>query len=552
MNILKRTFIFLLCIIITFSFISCSKESKNEINVNDAPASTTYETEPAVESDWLYQGFWLYSIGGGEDTDVFVFQFLDEQTFNFTSYYAVTETEFDSEPVFSKEKYLVSTDKKFGIFVGNDWHFAFDNDKGKLYVRTSESLYDEVLNYDEVTNKTLNDCYNTYNRTDKYINIEIDDSSAEYDLNDIALDYTAGKENINGNPTSNPAESIITYQDSYYYFFDGNNNIRKVKENELENGNYSLALYPEFTMNFSYVYSVSVMKNYIYFSAYGDNGYGLYAMPTTYISEIQPFMVSQIYSSSFFISNGKLYYLNSEQISSSSEKVFLCCRDPDKNSESRICEIGTSKEDVSVYLDYVCDGYAYATVKDPNLSDYGFKYLKIDLLNGNAVEVLPDGYAAHGFPFYNDGKIYYIIWSNTDFLVDADYFVVDFENNKTEHINPGSSLSWSWKLVTIMDDYALMCGSSDPLGTYVVPLDNIKEVADYNSESLNNAILPKSFSGEDIGTKLTDDSIDTNSAYLFGDIIFYVTGSYEHETLNKINIDGSSWGEVADLSSYEN
>lgn len=552
MRCLKKFFILFICVIITFSFISCSKASKNEINVNDAPTeSTTNVTEPAVESDWLYQGYWLYSIGGGEDTDVFVFQFLDNQTFNFTSYYAVTETEFDSEPVFTKEKYLMSTDKNFGIFIGNDWHFAFDNDKGKLYVRTSDNLYDEVLNYDEVTNKTLNDCYDTYNRSDKYINIEIDDSSAEYDLNDIALDYTQGNENINGNPTTNPAESRITYQDGYYYFYDGEYNIRKVKENELENGNYSLALYPEFTADFNSLISISVMKNYIYFTAFGESGYGLYYMPTTYVSEIGPSMISKTTSGSFFISNGKIYYLNSEQISSSSEKVYLCSWDPNTGSENRIRELGTSKEDVTIYLDYVCDGYAYATVNDPNLSDYGFKYLKISLSDGNTNEILPDGYAAHGFPYYSDGKIYYIVWSPADYLVDADYFVVDFENNTTEHVNPGSSLSWSWKLVTIMDDYALICGSYDPLGTYVVPIGNIKEVADYNAQSLNNAILPKSFSGEDIGTKLTDDNINTNGVYLFGDNIFYVTGSYQHETLNKINIDGSSWVEVADLSVSE-
>ena len=547
MSVLKKAVAIFLFVFLALNFISCAKTSeeitKNNLNNIENGVSTT--SEPVVEEDWLYKGYWLYALGGGEDTDIFVFRFLDSQRVDFTCCYSITETQYDTMPDFTEEKYLLSEDNKFGIMIGNDIHFAFDNDKGKLYIR-SDNYYDEILNYKEFTAKTVNDCYKTYNSTEKYINIEIDDSQATYNLNYINLDYSEGKENINGNSSTNPADSVLTYQDGYYYFYNNDGYVTKIKDSDIENANSQPALYPEFTTQFYSLMSVSVMKNYVYFSALSESGYVLCAMPTTYVSEVQPIIIADTYSDEFFISNGKIYYLTSENISSSSEEVSLSSWDPDKSNETKICALGTSKQNASVYLDQVTNGYAYATIEDFDAYENGFKYLRINLSNNKTVQVVPNGYCTHSSPYVYNGELYFV---KNDY---ADYFVVNFDNNTAQHINPGSSLGWSWNLVSIMGDKILVSSKYDAVGTYVIPLKMIKEISDYNRDTLNNGVFPQTFSCEEMGTKLTDDNVRINGAYKYGNTIFYLTGEYGQEKLDKVNIDGSSWAEVADLSSYEN
>lgn len=549
MNNYKKIIICILCIILSCSFISCSQPVQSSVTENNNSAEISArkaKTEAVIDDNWLYQGYWLYSLEGGEDTDIFVFQFLDEQTFNFTSYYSVTETTFDSAPVFTEEKYLLSLDKDFGIFVGNEWHFAFNHDKGKLYVRTSEGLYDEVLNYDEITDKTLNDCYKTYNKSNKYINIEIDDSAASYNIFSIALDYTPGNENFNGNPSVNPANSRITYQDGYYYFFDGDCNIRKLSENELNSGYYPMTLYSEYSENLNTIFSISVSKNFIYYSASSDDGYYIYSMPTSYVSGFYPAAVTQIYDVSFFIFDGKIYFLCGEDISGSSKNVSLGSIDPENdNTQDSICEIGVSKKDVSIMFDGISEGYAYITKCDSSSGNSIYTYLKINLSSGDKSEFTPEGYADHGAARIIDGKLYFILNEY------ADYMIIDFDNRTVTHINPGSSLGWNWKLVTIMDDEAVISGKYDLLGTYKTTLNSIKKIADYNSGSLDNGIFPQTFSGENIGVKLTDDNASVDGMYRFGNTIFYLTGSFNNEKIYKINDDGSEWREIGDLSPTE-
>lgn len=543
----KKTIIVAVLFLFSISFISCSKaeEKTTEIYTNIAQRKVSTTVQPVVEEDWLYEGYWLYAIGGGEDTDIFVFRFLDSQKVNFTCCYGITETKYDTIPDYTEERYLLSENNQFAIMIGNDIHFSFDGNKGKLYIRTDENMYDEVLNYSEVTDKTLKDCYKTYNKSNKYINISIDDSGASYNLNNINLDYVEGKENINGNFSTNPAQSVITYQDGYYYYYDYDCYITKVKESEIESANSLPALYPEFTTRFYSILSISVMKNYVYFSAHSESGYGIYAMPTSYVSEVSPTKIAEAYSYEFFVCNGKIYYLTAKNISSSSEEISLACWDPDKSEEINVCTLGTSKDDVSIYLDQVTDGFAFVTVEDFDSYENGFKYLRINLSNKNTTQVIPDGFSAHAFPFVYNGELYFV---RNEY---ADYLVVNFDKNTAQHINPGSSLGWSWDLVSIMGDDILISKKYDSSGTYIVPLKTIQEICDYNRETLHNGVLPQSFDGEDIGIKLTDDNVSVNGAYKYGNTIFYLTGDYKREKLDKINVDGSSWVEIDDLTPYE-
>lgn len=543
----KKTVAVTVLILLLISFVSCSstEEEATETYTNITQSNIATTAKSVVEEDWLYEGYWLYALGGGEDTDIFVFRFLDSKRVDFTCCYSITETQYDTMPDFTEEKCLLSEDNKFGIMIGNDIHFAFDNDKGKLYIRTDKNMYDELLNYSEVTNKILKDCYKTYNNSNKYINITIDDSSATYNLNNVNLDYAEGKENINGNPSTNPAQSVIAYQDGYYYYYDYDCYITKIKKSEIENASSLPALYPEFTTRFFSILSISVMKNYIYFSAHSEEGYGIYAMPTSYVSEVSPTKIAETYSYEFFICNGKIYYLTSKNISSSSEEISLACWDPDKSEEVNVYTLGTSKDEVSIYLDQVTNGFAYVTVEDLDSYENGFKYLRINLSNKNTTQVIPDGFSGHAIPFVYNGELYFV---RNEY---ADYLVVNFDKNTAKHINPGSSLGWSWDLVSIMGDDILIRKKYDSSGTYIVPIKTIQEICDYNRETLQNGVLPQSFDGKDIGVKLTDDNISINGAYRYENTIFYLTGDYKREKLDKINVDGSSWAEIDDLSPYE-
>lgn len=537
----KKFIACILCIVISCGFISCSKNQIGSVRaLSYEEASSIEAATDKVDNKWLYKGYWLYAPGGGEGGDVFVFHFLDNKYFEFASFYSVTENTFDSEPAFTKEKYIHSKDRKFGLFIGNDWHFAFDSDKGKLYVRTDEVLYDEVLNYNKVTDANLKKCCKIYNTSSKYVNIEIDDSNAEYDVSDIALDYTPGKKNLNCDLSVNPAESRIAYQDGYYYYFDDNNNIKKIKENKIKKDCSPEILYSEYTQNLRYIYSIFVSGSYIYFSASDGNNKCIYAMPTSYVSEVGPIELAEIYDSKFFVADGTIYFLQGEEISASSKKITLCSINIEEyiGDKREICDVGYADNTTSIRFEGVADGYAYITKKISSSYDSMHIYSKINLSSKDVTEFSPSEEVDHIAQRIIDGKLYLLFG-------DVSYMVVDYENEKATRINPGAALGlYRWMVVSIMGDEAIISGKYDTSSSYNTTLDNLKKIAEYNSESFHNGVFPDTVSPNDFGFKLTDDKMMFDEVYKFNNKIFYLTGSINNKTLCKINNDGSDWVKI--------
>ena len=524
----KKFVVYSICVSVLLLFSACSNESQEKAMPTNIDNTASSDTMPLADNDWLYQGYWFYPISGGYSTDIFVFKFIDEHSLNVTSYYDVEELKIYGEPEFISEKFLFSTDKKFGKYINTEWEFAFDNNKGKLYIKGMDDLYEETLHYNEITESNLKKALKTYQNKD--LSVQIDDSEAKYDLNNICLDYTEGNENKNGNSIQNHHHTSLTKQEDYIYYID-DNYIKKIDSSYIPDD--VAVIHPETLYSDEFgqqdIHYINVYKNYIYFSSWYNDVYEIYRIPTSYIKGFGKQKIAESISDDFYFDDGNLYYAAKKETSASSGIIVLnkiCIDESMKTVE--ITEMGTDSSTEGVHYIGVNNGYAFwantkIKQKMGGSEEKIDSYSRYNIKNNNTDIVKPNTDIGSCFYKISNEKVYCTA-TDVSLLLDrtfggekCTYYEINFEDKVTkEH---SYDLSCTINCFYENGDFLITNGKN---GTYLTDEELLKE---------------------NKGLKITDDSID--HPYVFDNDIYY----FEDDYLCYIDKQGENWCKVVGTTS---
>lgn len=484
--------------------------------------------------DWLYNKYWIYADSGGDTTDVFAFNFIDNNTVEFGHLYeedygdGAIGYNFDNV---KKNIYIRSEDNKYGALEDTNWVFCFDDNNGKVHLFKDEMGSIELVAFDVRNSKNLSKAVEKSNEME-YDETTFHPSEAKYNLDNIQLDFNEDTINNTGNETGNYPNPQIAQQGDYLYYLD-NKSIKKVNVSGISNYLYDSDddnIQESTTLielsHYNTIRGISVYKNYVYFMVIDSEDAKILRTPTRYFGNaISTEQIATCESEDYFIINGKLYYVKAKYVNSASTKM-LSLYSIDLNNqmtENKVFDIDKETPDNTIEFIGIDKNYAYWVKYGNNQivnTDY---FVRCSLSNGEKTQVTSSEKieAINLFQICN-GNLYSKL-STTEFMLNrfylsdnTSYLKIDFSNLTSERIYP--DLEFSIRYFFNNGDVIV---AQEDIGTYYCTKNDYQK-------------------GD--GLHLTDDFIGT--PYVFDDDIYY----YYDDGLYHVTTNGLSWHKIADIA----